>query len=67
MPVIDLPSVGQLVPAVELLVEDLADLAEVLLAVVAGDLEHRLLGLLDDVAGQALVVVDRGLDLVGRR
>ena len=37
------------VQLVELLVQDLLDRAEVLLAVVAGDLEHRLLGLLDEL------------------
>ena len=43
------PFEGQPVELVELLVEDVLDLAEVLLAVVTGDLEHRLLGLLDEV------------------
>ena len=40
----------QLVQLVELLVQQRVDRAEVLLAVVVGDLEHRLLGLLDELA-----------------
>ena len=58
---------GELLPLVDLDVEDVADLAEVLLAVVVGDLEDRALGALDEVARLAVVVVDAGLDLVGRR
>jgi len=48
-------------------VQDVADLAEVLLAVVVGDLEHRALRALDELARLAVVAVDRRLDLVGRR
>ena len=51
---------------VELLVEDLFDRAEVLLAVVAGDLEHRLLGLLDELARRRAMVEHALLDLVRR-
>ncbi len=50
---------------VELLVEHLLDRAEVLLAVVARDLEHRLLGLLDELARRRLVAEHALLDLVG--
>ena len=44
----------QPVELVELVVEDLLDRAEVLLAVVVGDLEHRALGALDEVARRAV-------------
>ncbi len=40
----------ELLPLADLVVEDLADLPEVLLAVVVRDLEHRLLGVLDELA-----------------
>ncbi len=55
----------QTVELVELLVQDVLDLAEVFLAVVAGDLEHRLLGLLDEVARRAGVADHALLDFVG--
>ena len=45
--------------------EHLLDRAEVLLAVVAGDLEHRLLGLLDELARRRPVAEHALLDLVG--
>ena len=54
-------------PLGDLDVEDLADLLEVLLAVVVGDLEHDALGPLDELARLRLVAGDGGLDLVGRR
>ena len=53
VPVSDVPSDRQPVELVELLVQDLLDRAEVLLAVVARDLEHRLLGPLDELARRA--------------
>ncbi len=56
---------GQAVELVELHVEHLPDPAEVLLAVVAGDLEHRLLGLLDELARRRPVAEDVLLDFVG--
>jgi hypothetical protein len=56
---------GELLPLRDLRVEDVADLDEVLLAVVVGDLEHHALGTLDELARLGLVVVDGGLDLVG--
>ena len=46
--------------------QDLADAAEVLLAIVVGDLEHGALGPLDELSRRRLVPVDMGLDLVGR-
>ena len=48
----------ELLPLVDLVVQDVADLAEVLLAVVVGDLEHRALGPLDELARLRLVAVD---------
>ena len=45
--------------------QDLADAAEVLLAVVVGDLEHGALCPFDELARRRLVPVDVGLDLVG--
>ena len=48
----------ELLPLADLDVEDVPDLAEVLLAVVVGDLEDRALGALDEVAGLAVVAVD---------
>ena len=56
---------GELLPLAHLGVQDLADQAEVLLAVVVGDLEHGALGPLDELARRRLVAVDVGLDLVG--
>ena len=53
------------VQLVELVVQDVLDLAEVLLAVVARDLEHRLLGPLDELARRALVAEHALLDFVG--
>ena len=52
------------VQLVELLVEHLFDRAEVLLAVVAGDLEHRLLGLLDELARRGAMAEHALLDLI---
>jgi hypothetical protein len=57
----------ELLPLADLGVQDVADLAEVLLAIVVGDLEDRPLGALDEVARLAVVAVDGGLDVVGRR
>jgi len=54
-------ALGQAVELVELLVEHLGDLAEVLLAVVSGDLEHRPLGALDELAGAGGVVGEHAL------
>ena len=54
----------QLVQLVELLVQHVLDRAEVLLAVVARDLEHRLLGLLDELARRRVVAEHALLDLV---
>ena len=45
--------------------QHLLDRAEVLLAIVARDLEHRLLGLLDELARRRLVAEHALLDLVG--
>ncbi len=56
----------QAVQLVELLVQHLFDRAEVLLAIVAGDLEHRLLGLLDELARGSAVVEHALLDLIRR-
>ena len=56
---------GELLPLAHLGVQDLADEAEVLLAVVVGDLEDGALGPLDELARRRLVAVDAGLDLVG--
>ena len=53
------------VQLVELLVQHLLDRAEVLLAVVARDLEHRLLGLLDELARRRVVAEHALLDQVG--
>jgi hypothetical protein len=55
------------VQLVELLVEDLVDRAEVLLAVVVSDVEHRPLGALHEVARGRLVRDDARLDLVRGR
>ena len=55
VPVSEVPSQREPVQLVELLVQHLLDRAEVLVAVVAGDLEHRLLGLLDELARRRLV------------
>ncbi len=54
----------QPVQLVELLVQHLLDRPEVLLAVVARDLEHRLLRLLHQLARRRLVAQDALLDLV---
>src|SRR3712207_136604 len=54
------------VELVELVVEDLLDRAEVLLAVVVGDLEHRPLGLRDEVARRPARLADARPDLVRR-
>ena len=56
---------GELLPLADLGVQDLADQAEVLLAVVVGDLEDGALGPFDELARRRLVAVDAGLDLVG--
>jgi hypothetical protein len=56
----------QAVELVELGVEDLLDRPEVLRAVVVGDLEHRALGPLDELARRAVLLGDALLDLVGR-
>ncbi len=56
----------ELLHLAQLVVEDLVDRAEVLLAVVVGDLEHRPLGLLDEIARRRGVVEHRRLDLVRR-
>jgi hypothetical protein len=47
-------------------VQDVAHPPEVLLPIVVRDLEHRLLGALDDVARRCLVAMDARLDLVRR-
>ena len=65
VPVSEVPFEREPVELVELLVQHLLDRAEVLLAVVAGDLEHRLLGLLDELARRRAVAEDALLDLVG--
>ena len=65
VPVSEVPSGRQPVQLVELVVQDFLDRAEVLLAVVAGDLEHRLLGLLDQLARRGRVAEDALLDLEG--
>ena len=65
VPVSEVPFQRQPVQLVELLVQHLLDRAEVLLAVVAGDLEHRLLGLLDELARRRPVAEHALLDLVG--
>ena len=57
----------QPVELVGLLVEDLRDRAELLLAIVVGDLEHRALGPLDQVARRRLARQHAGLDLVRGR
>ena len=54
------------VELVQLVVEDPSDLSEVLLAVAVRDLEHRLLGLLDDLPGAFALVEHARLDRVGR-
>ncbi len=56
----------QPVQLVELVVQDLLDRAEVLLPVVVGDLEHRALGLLDELARGGAALGDGRLDLVRR-
>ena len=57
----------EVLPLARLAVQDVADVDEVLGALVVGDLEHRALGLLDDLAGQRLVVEHLRLDRVGGR
>ena len=52
---------------VGLLVQDVGDRAELLLPVVVGDLEHRALGPLDELACRRLAREDARLDLVRRR
>ena len=59
------PLARELLPLVDLDVEDLADLAEVLRAVVVGDLEDAALGELDEDVGLLGAVEDARLDLVG--
>ena len=65
VPVSERPSAESSCHLRDLGVQDLADAAEVLLAVVVGDLEHGALGPLDELARRRLVAVDAGLDLVG--
>src|ERR1019366_4933890 len=55
----------QPVELVELLVQHLLDRAEVLLAIVARDLEHRLLGLLHELTRGSVVPEHALLDLIG--
>ncbi len=55
---------GEAVQLVELAVEDVVDRLEVLLAIVLRDLEHGLLGPLDQRAGRAVAGHDARLDLV---
>src|SRR5260370_931108 len=55
------------VELVDLHVEDVVDAAEVLPAVVVGDLEHRAFGSLDQLARRRLVPEDTCLDAVRRR
>ena len=55
----------QPVQLVELLVQHLLDRPKVLLAIVAGDLEHRLLGQLHQLARRRLVAEHALLDLIG--
>ena len=55
-----------MVEPVGLLVEDVGDGADALLAFILGDLEHRPLGPLDQVTGGCLALQDARLDLVGR-
>ncbi len=52
---------------VSLLVEDVPDRADLLLAIVVGDLEHRALGALHQLPGGRLARQHTGLDLVGGR
>jgi hypothetical protein len=65
VPVIALPS-REVLELVDLGVEQVVDRAEVLAAVLVGDLEDRALGHVDEVARGCLVGVDAGLDLPGR-
>ena len=55
---------GERLEAVDLLGEDVGDLAEVAGPVLVGDLEQERLGLLDQLAGLALALVDGLLDPV---
>ena len=55
----------QAVELVGLLVEDLGDRAELLLAIVVRDLEHRALGALDQISRRRLARHHARLDLVG--
>ena len=66
VPVIALPSCESSSSLVDLDVEDVVDRAEVLAAVLVGDLEDRALGDVDELARLRLVRVDAGLDLVRR-
>ena len=52
---------------VRLLVQDVGDRPDLLLPVVVGDLEHRALGLLDELACRCLTREDARLDLVRSR
>jgi hypothetical protein len=54
------------VQLVGLVVEDVRDRADLLLAVVVGDLQHQPLGVLHQLARRCFPAVDPGLDLVGR-
>ena len=65
VPVSDVFERREPVELVELLVEHLLDCAELLLAVVVGDLEHGLLGPFDEVPRRRLARQDAGLNLVG--
>ncbi len=53
--------------AVGLLVQDLSDRADRLLALIVCDLEHRPLGLLDELTRRRDPVEHVGLDLPGRQ
>ena len=55
----------QAVELVGLLVQDVRDRADLLLAIVVGHLQHRPLGPLDEIARRRLTGEHAGLDLVG--
>ena len=65
VPVSEVCSRREPVHPVDLPVEDFLDRLEVFLAVVVGDLEHRLLGLLDQLSRCGGVAEDALLDLEG--
>ena len=66
VPVIALPSRESCSSLSSSADEDVVDRAEVLAAVLVGDLEDRALGDVDELARRRVVRVDAGLDLVGR-